>query len=86
MGNWISPQRLCFTPIRYRAPYTCPAYSGSTIRPFSSVSMAESAGSNSTAAFAGIGDGSVGNWEVFQFADAVRVAEDTFELSNRRCQ
>ncbi|RYE51762.1 MAG: host specificity protein, partial [Hyphomicrobiales bacterium] len=30
-----------------------------------------------------IGDGSTGNWEVFQFADAQIVAPDTFDLSTR---
>jgi hypothetical protein len=30
-----------------------------------------------------IGDGSAGNWEVFQFAEAVIVAPDTYELSVR---
>ena len=36
-------------------------------------------GSNAMA----IGDGSSGNWEVFQFADAQIVAPDTYELSKR---
>jgi hypothetical protein len=32
---------------------------------------------------AAIGDGSAGNWEVFQFAEAAVVAPDTFELGQR---
>ncbi len=32
---------------------------------------------------AAVGDGSAGNWEVFQFTDAVLVAEDTYEISGR---
>ena len=32
---------------------------------------------------AAIGDGTAANWEVFQFADAELVGEDTYDLSNR---
>jgi len=45
-----------------------------------SVSLDEVLSGSSLAA---IGDGSAGNWEIFQFADCDLVGEDTYELSTR---